>query len=250
MEHKWYETFFGGMTLDLWRTAMTPEITRREADFLVAVLGLGEAATGEALLDVPCGNGRLCIELARRGFRMTGVDLSAEFIGEARQASGGDDVEVTLRLGDMRDLPWSAEFDGAFCFGNSFGYFDREGNVAFLAAVASSLKPGALFVLDTLMAAESILPNLDDRVWTRVGDCTVLVENEYDPSASRLDTQYTMIRGGVSEVRQAHHWIFTIGDLRGILRQHGLEPTAMVSSLDLEPYHVGATRLILIAQKQ
>jgi hypothetical protein len=39
----------------------------------------------------------------------------------------------------MRDLLWRSRFDGAFCFGNSFGYLDDEGNAAFLRAVAAAL---------------------------------------------------------------------------------------------------------------
>src|SRR6266436_7171004 len=77
----WYEDFFHGVSLDLWRKAISPQQTKAEADFLVKVLGCDE---GASLLDVPCGNGRLSLELARRGYRVTGVDIAAEFIEEAR----------------------------------------------------------------------------------------------------------------------------------------------------------------------
>ena len=49
---------------------------------------------------------------------MTGVDLSAEFLGHARAADPGGRVVWEQR--DMRDLPWRDRFDGAFCYGNSF----------------------------------------------------------------------------------------------------------------------------------
>ena len=63
----------------------------------------------------------------------------------------------------MRDLPWPARFDGAFCLGNSFGYLDDEGNASFLRAVAAALKPGARFVLETPMVLENLLGHLKDR---------------------------------------------------------------------------------------
>jgi len=75
----WYEDFFYGVSLDLWRKAISPKQTTSEADFLVTVLSCDK---GSHLLDVPCGNGRLSLELARRGFRMTGVDLAEEFVEE------------------------------------------------------------------------------------------------------------------------------------------------------------------------
>jgi cyclopropane fatty-acyl-phospholipid synthase-like methyltransferase len=95
---------------------MTPEQTRTEVEFLERVLRI---APGAQLLDVPCGNGRHAIEVAKRGYRLTGVDQSEEFIAEVRSA---DSVTARRVLGDMCDLPWPSEFDGAYCFGNSFGY--------------------------------------------------------------------------------------------------------------------------------
>src|SRR5260370_37424700 len=82
----WYEDFFHGVALDLWRKAIRPEQTKAEADFLVNVL---QREARSHLLDVPCGNGRLSLELARRGYRVTGVDISVEFIEEARSSAMG-----------------------------------------------------------------------------------------------------------------------------------------------------------------
>src|SRR5215210_8965980 len=85
----WYETFFHGVTLDLWRRAIPPKQTTAEAAFLIQNLNCD---AGAHLLDVPCGNGRLTLELAKRGYRVTGVDLAEEFIAEARSlaASASD----------------------------------------------------------------------------------------------------------------------------------------------------------------
>jgi hypothetical protein len=61
----------------------------------------------------------------------------------------------------------------------------------FLAAVARGLKPGARFVVETGMAAESILPSLTRTRWFRLGDILMLSENRYHPAESRLDIDYT-----------------------------------------------------------
>lgn len=68
----------------------------------------------------------------------------------------------------MCDLRWTDEFDGGYCFGNSFGYLDHSGVRKFLAAVARALKPGARFVIDTgvAIAASNMQPDtptLDSR---------------------------------------------------------------------------------------
>jgi SAM-dependent methyltransferase len=178
----------------MWRQAMTPEQTRAETEFLQNVLQAGESSR---ILDVPCGNGRHSIDLARKGHRVTGVDLSEEFMAEARTTS--QSLPATWIVSDMRQLPWSEEFDAAFCFGNSFGYLDPNAARDFLAAVARTLKPGSRFAIETGMAAESIFPSVEKKRWYKVGDIYMLSENQYHPREGRLDIQYTFIRDGQAD---------------------------------------------------
>jgi 2-polyprenyl-3-methyl-5-hydroxy-6-metoxy-1,4-benzoquinol methylase len=136
----WWKDFFQGIALDFWRAAVTDEQTRAEADFLERQLWVSSPAK---VLDVPCGSGRLSLELAARGFDLTGVDIAAEFIDEAKTSAAARGLQIEWHNRDMRELTWEEEFDAAFCFGNSFGYLDDEGNADFLKAVARTLKPGA-----------------------------------------------------------------------------------------------------------
>jgi len=168
---------------------------------------------------VPCGAGRLSLELAARGYRMTGVDLSPEFLSHARAADA--ERRVVWEQRDMRDLPWRARFDGAFCLGNSFGYLDDEGEAQFVRAVAAALKPGGRFVLETPMVIESLLPNLKDRPWFKAGDVYLLVANEYDPSRGRLDIEYTFVSDGRVEVRRGSHRAYTYRQLVELMETAG-----------------------------
>jgi SAM-dependent methyltransferase len=239
MQANWQHSFFRGVALDAWRNVINPEMTRTEADFLERFLNL---PNGGQLLDAPCGNGRHAIELAGRGYAVTGLDLSEEFIAEARTAAP---FAVRWLEGDMRELPWICEFDGACCFGNSFGYLPPEEAQRFLAAVSRALKPGARFVVDTGMAAESILPSLARTRWYRLGDILMLSENRYDPADGRLEIDYTFIRGGVVETRPTASYVFTA---REICRMHagaGLRPLELFGSFASEPYQIGSPRLIL-----
>ncbi|HEX4166462.1 MAG TPA: class I SAM-dependent methyltransferase, partial [Bryobacteraceae bacterium] len=171
MQPNWQASFFRGVALDAWRYITNPEMTRIEADFIERALGL---SVGGRLLDVPCGNGRHSIELASRGYQMIGVDQSEEFLTEARNASP---LAIRWVQDDMRSLSWDGEFDGAFCWGNSFCYLSWDEACQFLAAVVRCLKRGARFILDTGMAAESILPSLVRNRWFRLGDILMLSEN-------------------------------------------------------------------------
>lgn len=247
MSTNWYENFFQGIALDFWRAVVTEAQTRAEADFIEKQLQLSPAAK---ILDVPCGGGRLSLELAARGFDLTGVDIASEFIDEARTKSAERNLTVDWHNRDMRELPWEAEFDGAFCFGNSFGYLDDEGNADFVRAVASALKPGAHFVIDTGATAESILPNFQPRRWFEIADITFLIDGRYDHEQGRIFTEYTFIRDGKTEKRPASQRIYTYSQICALLREAGLEVVASFSSLNEEPFTLGVQRLFLIAQKR
>ena len=245
MQSDWYKHFFHGVALDVWRSAVPPEQTRAEADFLEKVL---ERAPGTRLLDVPCGNGRHSLELASRGYRTTGVDIAEEFVHEAqnRAASG---LQAEFLLGDMRQLPWESEFDGAFCFGNSFGYTEHAGTVDFLSALSRTLKRGSRFVLETGLAAESILPKLQERGWVQIDNILFLSARQYETAESRLYIRYTFVRDGKQETREASQQVYTVAEIRRLLGQAKLDTLALYSSLDQQPYQLGSPRLILVAEK-
>src|SRR5436853_6223755 len=77
IDDNWYEDFFQGLNCELWEKAVSPQLTKEEVDFLVSELNVQQ---GQHLLDIPCGFGRHSIEFAKRGFNVTGVDISQTFI--------------------------------------------------------------------------------------------------------------------------------------------------------------------------
>src|SRR5437870_2210188 len=227
----WFEDFFHGVTLDLWRKAIPPSQTNAEAEFLAAHLN---CQSGAHLLDVPCGNGRLSFELAKRGFRVTGVDISEEFIEEAREVAasdkpgppataGGSDVLalVDFILADMRDLDGDAIYDGAYCFGNSFAFLGHAETENFLQALARTLKPGARFIIHTGMAAESVLPDFEEQSSHEIGDIALTISERYNAAESCIDSEYVFDQNGKTESRFAREWIYTVGEMRRMLERAG-----------------------------
>ena len=165
----WWHQFFTGLAVDVWLNATTTEQTQHEADFIAESL---DVAAPAKILDVPCGGGRHSIVLASRGYAMTAVDRSAEFLTAARSQSAGLPSKIDWQERDMRDLPWPETFAGAFCFGNSFGYLDEDGNAAFLKSVATALKPGAGSFSKRAMSWRDFYPRCKSEVGTRSAICT------------------------------------------------------------------------------
>ena len=228
-----------------------------EADFIVKAL---QCDCGSHLLDVPCGNGRLAFELAKRGYRVTGVDISEEFIDEARSsvirlgkdqppatAGGSDSVEFVLD--DMRRIEGEAIYDGAFCFGNSFGFLDYADTESFLNGVARASKPGARFVIATGMAAESILPKFEAESSHQIGDIHATIKEQYLAEESCVDSEYIFERHGKTESRKAKHWIYTAAEIRRMLERTGFEVSDLYGSTKCDPFVLGAVELFVIAER-
>ena len=100
------------------------------------------------MIDIACGKGRHSVQLASKGFDVTGIDLSEDSI---REANNWGNEHLHFFVHDMR-LPFRINyFNYAFNFFTSFGYFDtrREHDNA-IRTIAQSLKPGGEFVIDFL----------------------------------------------------------------------------------------------------
>jgi SAM-dependent methyltransferase len=237
-----------GLFLDVLRLGKSTDQTRREADYVEMLLDL---PTPAHLLDVPCGGGRLALELLARGHRVTGVDIAAPLLEDARRAAESlqAGAAFTAVQRDMRGLPWTAEFDGAYCFWESFGYFDDAGNRAFLEAVASTLKPGSRFVFDTHIV-ETAVPHIQRRDWEWVGGTIlVLEEREYDHAASTMIRHWTFLQGNRTEHRSLRIRLYTYRELVALLEAAGFTACEGYTWLSLVPFMLGAPRLVMSALK-
>ena len=243
----WWHDFFSGLALDFVQHSRDEERTREEAGFVQQALGLPLDAK---ILDVPCGAGRLSLVMASLGYRVTGVDISLPLLEAARAEADVQRLAVNWERRDMRDLPWQREFDGAVCFWSSFGYFDEQGNAAFLAAVSNSLKRGARFLLDTPLI-ETRLPEMEAeaRVWWPVGDLLALEDRRFDHETSRVESEWTFMHHGQIEKKSLSLRLYTYHELGGLLEQAGFGDHQAYGSLDLEPFALGSTWLYMVTTK-
>src|SRR5215831_10440131 len=116
----WWRNFFESPWAQIQSGGYPAERTATECDLIQGAL---ELAPGASVLDVPCGVGRHSVELARRGFALTGIDFNPAHVEQARAAASAANVAVRFEVADMRDFVASDRFDAAFCYFGSFGYF-------------------------------------------------------------------------------------------------------------------------------
>ena len=118
-------------------------IAADNARVIAQVAGLDGQAD---ILDAPCGDGRVSVQLAQLGHRVTGIDRSPRFIARARERPGAEGVD--FRVGDLRELDFDGAFDLVLNWFSSFGYLDHDGNRAVLRAFRRALRPGGRLVLE------------------------------------------------------------------------------------------------------
>jgi 2-polyprenyl-3-methyl-5-hydroxy-6-metoxy-1,4-benzoquinol methylase len=145
---QWYETLFENYG-DKYDNENFTQGTLGECDFIERELSGDKKLK---ILDVGCGTGRHSLELAHRGYDMTGIDLSESLLAKARQKAMGRNLSVTFRQEDARNLPFKGEFDAAImlCEGGFPLMETDEMNFEILKGVARSLKSSGKFIFTTL----------------------------------------------------------------------------------------------------
>lgn len=247
MKAEWHESFFTPLALDFWRAAVSSDATEEEVGFLVENLALSPPSK---LLDLPCGFGRHALALASRGYRITGIDLaSSEIEAAQRDAQSRGLVTANFQVGDMRLSPTGGPYDGAYCFGNSFGYFSHQDNLAFIRNVFHAVRSGGRWIIETGIAAESILPGLVEQRHLEAGGIAYDVRNAYDAAGGRLIQSCTLSRGAEREQSQISYGVYTVAELNRMLQSEGWRPLKAVGSRDGRPFQLGDRRLYLIAER-
>lgn len=145
---QWYEELFENSAKSYDKEPFVKG-TRGEVDFIEKELVSDKSAT---ILDIGCGTGRHASELAKRGYSVTAVDLSASQLDQARLNAAATDVTVQFAKADARHLDYSNQFDGVImvCEG-AFPLMETdEMNFDILKNASRALKQRCLFIFTTL----------------------------------------------------------------------------------------------------
>jgi len=110
---------------------------------------------GAKVLDLACGNGRHSVLFAKKGYNVTGIDLSKYLISRANEKRETDYHKykqmLSFEIGDMRNIARLKEFDLIVNLFSSFGYFNnRIDNEKVIKSIARALKPKGYFLFDFL----------------------------------------------------------------------------------------------------
>jgi SAM-dependent methyltransferase len=247
VDPRWWDGYFDREFIRIYRDFLTPERTAREVEGILEMLELPEEAR---VLDLACGWGRHSIELARAGFRVTGLDFSETLLARALKRAGAAGVEVEWVRGDMREPGRSGEFDAVLSLYSSLGYFlSDEEDLRVLRGAREALKPGGLFLLET-MHRDHVLGDYADRDWWETADgATVWVEREFD-AVEGVSREWLRWRRG-EDAGEKHHAlrIRTATEWDALLRAAGLEPLEWYGDWELAPF-IHTSEVLIVAARR
>jgi ubiquinone/menaquinone biosynthesis C-methylase UbiE len=191
-----WQKFFDGHAPHYMENAFTKN-TIAEVDFIIGEMALSR---GETILDVGCGAGRHAVELARRGFEVTGLDLSSAMLAQAREAAEDAKVDIELIQGDASRFELDRRFDAAICLcEGAFGLLGSsddpaEHDRAILRNIHRALKPNGKFILTALNGYKLIRQYSNDDVARGRLDPVYIVEHydvEYETSSGKKSLRVT-----------------------------------------------------------
>ena len=191
------------------------------AAFLDELFAADEEGVAD-ILDVCCGTGLLAVELAARGYRVTGLDASEAMLARARRLLG---PHATLVHAALPDLPLELTFDAATCTLDGFTYLAPGALAPTVGAIARVLRPAGWLVFDAhtdaMMARTSSHPVVTGE---QEGHRFVIVA-EVDPDARLCDTRIDVTADGPASRFSEHHrqYFHRDSDIRSALVHGGFE---------------------------
>ncbi len=232
----WYRNFFAGPSVRFWDAAMPHAVTQEQVTALVETLHL---TPEQEILDIACGTGRHANALARRGHRVTGVDLSAESLALARERDSLGAVRYVAA--DLASWEPPGRFAAAYWIGNGFGYLPHADTARWLARLHAAMLPGALLLVETGSTAESILPRIDERSWYEAGGIVMLLENEYRPREGKLLTRARFQEAGRETEAYFLHSVYTVAEIERLFAHAGFRCRQVTNGPPGEAFGLGGS---------
>lgn len=242
---EWYKLAFDNLYIMIFDSIRPIEFTKSEIDNFFMHLNLKPEIK---ILDLGCGYGRHSIELAKRGYEVVGLDLSEALINKAKADSANSGVNVEWILEDMRNIPFTNEFD--LIINNAFGYLETdEEEYKVIEQAYKALKPGGYFLQWEIPNREKWARSFLNYNVERHGEYLLVKENTFNPLNSREYQEFMLISKKEPMLsRKSIVRIYTLTELVEMHKKAGLEYIKH-SVLDGSPLTFDSQEVMIISQK-
>ncbi len=226
------------------------ERTQAEVDGIVRLLKL---TNGSSILDCPCGYGRHSIELARRGYPVTGSDLNGTHLSRAREYATKAHADVRFVQEDMRALRYDSEFSAAINMFYSFGFFDTdEENEQVLRNFYRALKEGGAFLMHTDVNIPRVIAGTyksdEERRLASGGSLRII--DRYDPATKRINGAWIIAQPNRTTVRRDYSVrVYERDEFVALCKNVGFRSCNVYGDWNGSPYTKDSEDIIFVATK-
>ena len=222
------------------------ESTPAEVDNIISLLNV---QPGISVLDLGCGVGRHSLELARRGFRVTGVDRTRKYLDGAIEKAKKEGLGIEFVQEDMRTFCRPDTFDVVINMFTSFGYFeDPEEDRHVVTNIYRSLKSGGILLLET-NGKEVLARIFLERNWEEVDGIIVLQERKVSQNWGWMWNRWIMLKGNERIEGELSHRLYSATEIVSLLEECGFTSVDVYGGLDGSPYDHTARRMVVVARK-
>jgi len=217
-----------------------------EVDKIVTLLNI---KPGGRVLDLCCGIGRHSLELARRGFRVTGVDRTAKYLETAAKGAEKEGLTVEFVRDDMRSFRRPDTYDAIINMYTSFSYFeDPQEDCQVVDNACRSLKQGGTFLVET-HGKETLARIFQDRTWEEIDGVLWLHERTVTRNWGWMENRWIVIDGDRRMEGRLSHRLYSATELASMMKGCGFSSVDVYGDLSGSPYDHTAKRMVLVGHK-
>ena len=235
--------------------AINAEIDYKKwADFIEKIFKKECKSTPELVLDLGCGTGKMTLELASRGYDMTGIDYSPEMLDIARTAAEEYGNDILWLCQDMREFELYGTVDAIVCCLDCINHLESAKDLeSCFKLVHNYLNPDGIFIFDinARYKFENIYSN---NTYTMEENGAVCIwENDYDPDSQICDFYITLFKecadGRYKRYdEQQSERMYPLADIKSSLERCNMEFLYAFSDLDFTPGSDECERIYIVAK--
>ena len=243
--------FFSENSPFLQHPLLTPERTAREIEFVIAHLGL---SSGERVLDVGCGFGRHSIELAKRGYAVTGIDPAAAMIEAAQMRAAEAGVNVTFEQTPAETFTTDQPFEAAICLFTTLGQVsisagnEQTDNIELVAQVYSLLKSGGKLLIE-VSQREPTVQNLKPTDRFGTDDAYTDITRRFNAVDNTLTETFTLVSPANTQHFLLRYRLFSLAELTTLTAQTGFKAEATYCNYHAAPLQPDSPTMLLVCCK-
>ncbi len=248
----WYEKLFENYAQSYEKESFT-QGTKAEVDFVEQEAGYNKSLD---ILDIGCGTGRHSLELARRGYRVKGIDLSENMLEKAREKARKENLKVEFARADARYFDYPEQFDLAImiCEG-AFPLMETdEMNNMILENAFRALRYPGKFIFTTLNGLFPLFYSVKDFINANLGTSETLVNN-FDLMTFRDHSEYKFVDDdGKTHILKCNERYYVPSEISWLLKSAGFDTVEIFgcqtgSFSRKVPLSAGDYEMLVVAEK-